>query len=207
MAQEIIPSILAKNQKELDAMLAKLRGSVKTLHLDVIDGKFAPNHSLQFPFRLRRGFSYHAHLMMKNPERWIKRHLRSFDLFIPHLKEVRRHAAYIAWMKSLNRKVAFALNPEMTVRHLKQHIRDIDYILILTVHPGFYGSRYLKSELRKIPAIKKANPKIKVIVDGGMSPWTIGEAARAGADFFVSGSYVMQNSHPRKAIKALRNLI
>ncbi len=207
MSQTIIPAIIAKNQNELNAYLKKLHGIVKTVHLDVIDGKFAPNHSLQFPFRLRKEFSYQAHLMMREPERWIKKHLRKHSgrlgLFIPHLKEVRDHAAYIKWMKAKKKKVAFALNPEMTVKHIQKHIRNIDYILILTVHPGFYGSKYLKSELRKIPAIKKANPNVKIIVDGGMNPWTIGDAARAGADFFVSGSYIMQNSHTRKAMKEL----
>lgn len=208
MSHTIIPAIIAKNQKELDAYLKKLQSVVKTVHLDVIDGKFAPNHSLQFPFRLRKEFSYHAHLMMRHPERWIKKNLEKhagkIELFIPHLKEVEDHAAYIRWMKAKKKKVAFALNPEMTVKHIRKHIKGIDYILILAVHPGFYGSRFLKSELRKIPAIKKANPKVKVIVDGGMNPWTIGEAAKAGADFFISGSYIMQNSHTRKAMKELR---
>lgn len=211
MNQTIIPSVIAKNQNELDAYLKKLHGIAKTVHLDVIDGKFAPNHSLQFPFRLPNEFSYQAHLMMKRPERWIEKHLKrhagKIKLFIPHLKEVQDHAAYIKWLKAHKKKVAFALNPEMTVRHIQKHIKNIDYILILTVHPGFYGSKYLKSELRKIPAIKKANPKVKIIVDGGMNPWTIADAAKAGADFFVSGSYIMQNSHTGKAMKELEKAL
>ena len=105
------------------------------------------------------------------------------------------------------KKIAFALKPETKVSELKGYLQKIDYILILTVHPGFYGAKYLKSSLKKIAPIKKMNPSVKIIVDGGMKPDTIGEAFRAGADFFVSGSFISKADDPKKAIKELRRVL
>lgn len=203
MVQLIFPSIIAKSQQELDTELARLKGAAKTLHLDIVDGKFAPNRSLEFPFKLNKDYQYQAHLMIQKPELWIKKNLNRIDLFIPHFEAIHYHSRYILWMKKMKKKVAFAILPRTTVEHLKEHLPYIDYVLILTVHPGFYGSKYMPEELLKIKPIKKINPKVKIIVDGGMNPLTIREAKKAGADLFVSGSYLLRNHSAKKAIEDL----
>lgn len=212
MTQPIYPSIIAQNQKELEEKYRKLHSVVKTLHLDIVDGRFAPNKSLQFNFRLSPQFRYDAHLMIKDPEQWIKRQLRStpgplIDLFIPHFEAIYFHSRYILWMKQLQKPVAFAILPETNVTHLQEHLPYLDYVLVLTVHPGFYGSTYLRSELRKIRPIKKVNPAVKIIVDGGMNPETIKEAKKAGADLFVSGSYMMNNHSAQKALQEMKRAL
>jgi len=207
MTQLIFPSIIAKSQQELDAELQRLKGAAKTLHLDIVDGKFAPNRSLEFPFQLSKRYTYQAHLMIQKPEVWIKRNLQRIDLFIPHFEAIHYHSRYILWMKKLKKKIAFAILPQTTVEHLKEHLPYLDYALILTVHPGFYGSTYLASELKKIKPIKKINPKVQIIVDGGMNPNTIVQAQKAGADLFVSGSYTMKNHSPKKAMGELLGML
>lgn len=203
MQQVIIPSVLAKNQQELDFYLNKLKCCTKRIHLDVVDSKFAPNKVLQFPFRLKRSFKYNAHLMIQNPLPWIKKHLKEIDLFIPHVERIDNRLEYIKLMRNHRKKIAFALLPETKVYSIKEYVKVADYILILTVHPGFYGSKYLPQELKKIPPIKKINPTIKVIVDGGINPRTIKQAKKAGADYFVSGSYTTEAEDPQNAIKSL----
>lgn len=203
MSQKILPSLMCKSQKELNADLKRLKGNARKLHLDVADGKFVPNQTFQFPFRLSRDFSYNAHLMIKNPEAWIKKNLSRIDLFIPQFEEIKDVDQYINFIKHNHQKVAFALKPETRVAPLKRYLSKIDYLLILTVRPGFYGGKFLKAPLRKIRQIKQANPKIRIIVDGGMHPKTIKQAADAGADFFVSGSYTTKAEHPKRAIKKL----
>lgn len=198
---------MAKSQKELDGDLKKLKGVVKELHLDVVDGKFAPNKTFQFPFKLKKGFDYNVHLMIKNPERWIKKNLKKINLFIPHFEEIKNVEDYISLMKKNKKKIAFALLPKTKVKQIKPYVNKIEVILILTVHPGFYGSRFMKSKLRKIKQIKKLNPKIKLIVDGGMCPDTIGKAAKAGADYFVSGSYTTKADNPKQSIRNLMKAI
>ncbi len=207
MSQILFPAVIAKNQAQLRAVLTKLQGAAKTLHLDVVDGKFAPNHSLKFPFTLSARFQYQAHLMIKHPEKWIKKNLQRVKLFIPHFESIHYHSRYILWMRKMKKEVAFAILPQTNVEHLKEHLPYLDYVLILTVHPGFYGSKYLASELKKIKPIKRINPRVKVIVDGGMNPTTIKKAARYGADFFISGSYVTESDNPRRAMKELGRAI
>jgi ribulose-phosphate 3-epimerase len=145
--------------------------------------------------------------MIKNPERWVKKHLNRISLFIPHFEEVKNKERYIQLMKKRKKKVAFALLPETEVKNIKPYLKDIDYILILTVKPGFYGSKFLPKKLKKIQQIKKINPKIKIIVDGGMNDKTIAKATKTGADYFVSGSYTTKAEKPKERIKILLDSI
>lgn len=209
MKQIIFPSIMAKNQKELEEDFKKLRGAVEELHLDVVDGKFAPNHSLNFNLQLSGKFFYTAHLMIKDPEEWIKKYLKQkkIKMFIPQFEEVRNKKKYISWMKEQNQKIAFALKPETRVEEIASYLPDTSCVLILTVKPGFYGSPYLPKNLKKIQQIKSINSRIEVIVDGGMNPETIGEAAKAGADYFVSGSYTTKAEKPKESIRKLKEVI
>lgn len=205
MNQLIYPSLMSKNQKELNSDLKHLIGTVKILHLDIVDGQFAKNQSLNFDFKLSPKFKYWAHLMVKQPEHWIKRHWKKIELFIPQFEELKDPLRFIHWMKQTHRKVAWAIKPETKVSKIKTYLKEIDLVLILTVHPGFYGSKFLSSSLKKIKEIKEINPKIKIIVDGGMNPETIKLAKKAGADYFVSGSYTTKSIQPKKAIQKLIN--
>ena len=206
MKPKIFPSIIAKNQTELDTLLKKLHAVSKTLHLDVVDGKFAPNQSLNFKFKLPKTFSYNVHLMIQEPESWIKAH-PSFQLYFPQFETVKDKENYISWMKKSKRKVCFAINPETTVAQLKPFLSKIDYILVLTVHPGFYGSTYLPQELKKINQIKNINPKIKIFIDGHMNHKNIKDAVKAGANYIISGSFISQSNDPKNAMRELRKTI
>jgi len=204
MVSLIHPAIIAKSQSELLVETRKVRGLVKHLHLDVVDGKFAPNHSLHFPFQLPTGFTYSAHLMIKEPEAWIARQGKKIRLCIPHVEALNDVPAYIQKMRRSRRKIALALLPETPVSRIVPFLPYMDNVLILTVHPGFYGSPFLPQTLRKILVIKAKDPRCKVIVDGGMNPRTIKKAARVGADYFVSGSYIWNATSPKKALQKLQ---
>jgi len=203
MNSKIFPSLMAKNQKELDILIKKFEGVTKELHIDIVDGKFAKNKTFQFPFKLNPNFQYNVHLMIKNPEKWIKNNRNIFSLIIPHFEEIKNKTKYIQELRQKKKKVALAILPETTVSKLSPYLKKIDYLLILTVHPGFYGSKFLKSELNKIRLIKKINHKIKIMVDGGMNPKTIKMAHQKGGDLFISGSYLLQAKNPKKKIQEL----
>ena len=196
---------MAVDQKELDGYFKRLDGAAKHLHLDIADGKFVKSKVFNFNFKLNKNFTYSAHLMIRKPEGWINKHFKDsrIKIFIPQAEEVKDIKKYMSWMKSEKRKVAFALNPETKITRLKPFLKQIDYVLILTVHPGYYGAKFLPAPLKKIKEIKKLNPKIKIIVDGGMHPTTIGKAAKFGADYFVSGSFTSKSEHPQARIREL----
>jgi len=203
MKPKIFPSIMGKSQKEINEFFRKLKGVAKTLHLDVADGKFVPNKSLWFKFKLPSRFKYNAHLMIKNPKRWIAKHGDEVDLCIVHEEAIEDLEEFISEMKKHNQKVGLALKPETKVQSIKKYLDKVDYVLILTVNPGFYGGKYLKYPLRKILVIKKINPKIKIIVDGGIHPTTIKDAVNAGADVIVSGSFTTKADNPKRSLKLL----
>ncbi|MBI2662421.1 hypothetical protein HYX11_03100 [Candidatus Woesearchaeota archaeon] len=207
MNSKIIPSVMAKNQKELDQDLKKIRSVTKRVHLDIADGKFVNNTLMGFKFKLPKNFQYSAHLMLEHPQPWIKNHLKQIDLFIPQLETIKNIKKHIAWIKSHKKKVAFALKPYTAITRLKPFLKDIDYLLILTVHPGFYGSLFLPSALRKISVLKKHNSKIKIIVDGGMNPQTIKQTKQYTIDYYISGSYTTKAEFPQKSISNLLNAL
>ena len=207
MKTRILPSLMAKSQQELDADLKKLKGIVKELHIDVVDGKFAPNKTFQFEFKLTNNFSYNAHLMVNEPQKWIKKHADKVQTIIFHPEVVDNPELIIKIIKTKHKKVGLALKPETRVKLVEKYLKQIDYLLILTVHPGFYGAKFLSAPLQKISKAKQINPKLKVIVDGGMNPKIIGKVVRAGADLFVSGSYTTKAEHPLERIKTLEKEI
>ena len=85
--KQIIPSLIATSQKELDKRFNKVKKHFKIFHLDIMDGKFVKNKSLFFDFKLPRGkLKYRAHLMVKNPKKWIKENWKKVDLIIFHIK-------------------------------------------------------------------------------------------------------------------------
>lgn len=200
---------MAKSQKELNHDLKNLQGAAKTIHLDVVDGKFAHNKTFQFPFRLSKKFNYNAHLMVKNPEKWVDKYGSKVELIIfqPEVLTKKKVSLLIKKIKNKKKKVGLALSPQTKVKDVQDFLKDINYILILTVHPGFYGSKFLPENLKKITQVKKINHKIKIIVDGGMNPKTIVKAAKAGADYFVSGSYTTKADDPQKSIKELKKKV
>lgn len=207
MQQRIHPSLITQSQQELLVEAKKLHGLAKHLHLDIVDGKFAPNSSFQFPFRLPREFTYSAHLMIKKPDAWVQKYGARVELCIPHVEELQDVSRYVQQTRKQRKKVAVALLPETPVTLLKPVLRQLDYVLILTVHPGFYGSTFLPTVLKKIRDIKSRHPRCAVIVDGCMNPETIVRAAKAGADYFVSGSFIQKAASPRAALRELQDAL
>ena len=201
----IIPSVMAQSQKEMDGLFKKFRNVTKRVHLDIADGKFVPTKGLWFPLRLSKAFRYSAHLMVERPMAFVKKYMSEIDLFIPQIEVFSDPQTYIDFMRERGKKVAFALTPETSVGGVREYILQVDYVLILTVHPGYYGAKFLPGQLRKIGQVKKLNPRVKVIVDGHMNPQTIALAKKAGADMFVVGSYLAQSKDVRKGMRELRS--
>jgi len=203
MKQKILPSVMAKSQQELDEMLERLAGVAKELHLDIADGKFVPNTSLWFTLRISSKFTYNVHLMISNPLPWIEKYGKNVETIIFHPEAGQDVDKVIQKIKQLKKKAGLALKPETTAASIKKYLPNLDYVLILTVHPGFYGAKYLRYPLKKIPAIKKVNPAIKIIVDGGMNPETVKDAVGAGADYVVSGSFITKAEKPKERMREM----
>jgi len=191
----IIPSIIAKSQKEFDKRFNKVK-SFPTFHLDVMDGKFVKNKSLQFNFKLPKNKKFEAHLMVKNPLSWIKKHGRKVDKITVHYESNNIE-------KLLNKKISLAINPKTSINEIKHLLTKINKVLIMTVTPGKYGSPFVKSTLKKIKELRKLKHKLTIEVDGSINPKTIKKVKKAGANLFVVGSYLQKNDI-KTAIKKLK---
>ncbi|UCC40540.1 MAG: ribulose-phosphate 3-epimerase [Candidatus Aminicenantes bacterium] len=208
MKEIMIPAVIAKTQEELDDILFKIKDSAQLLQLDIMDGKFVPNHSLDFDFRLPAGkYKFEAHLMVQEPEKWMEENWEKVDVIIAHFEAVGSPTEIIESVKSRGKKIAFALNPETEVDQIRDYLNDIDQVLIMTVHPGFYGSKFLPETMGKIGMLRKLRPELDIEVDGGIKPDTIAQAYNAGANMFVSGSYLIRSDDIKGRIDILKSKI
>jgi ribulose-phosphate 3-epimerase len=208
MKKIIIPAVIAKTQKELDEIFSRIKDSAQLLQLDIMDGKFVPNNSLDFDFRLaEKGYLYEAHLMIEDPEKWVDKNWERVATVIAHFESVKSPERIIEAVKTKGKKIAFALNPETDAELILNYLDSIDQVLIMTVNPGFYGSKFLPEMSDKIRRLRKLRPDLDIEVDGGIKPDTIAEVYEAGANMFVSGSYLIKSDDVKERIRILEEMI
>ena len=204
MEKLVIPAIIAKSQEELEQRVNLVKDYSTVLQLDIMDGLFVPNHSLNFEFVLpATNCKYEAHLMVNDPELWIDKMWKKADTFLVHMESCRYPEKIIKLLKG-KKKAGLVLNPETPVVKIEEYLDEIEQVLIMTVNPGFYGSKFLPETLEKVKELRKKRPNLDIEVDGGITADTIAKAAQSGANLFVSGSYVMKAENPQKALEILR---
>lgn len=206
--KEIIPAIIAKSQDELEEKINKVKEHVKLVQLDIMDGKFVPNNSIDFDFKLPKAdCSFEAHLMINDPEEWVKKHVEKVDMVLAHIESCKKPGNLVNLVKNSEKKVGFVLNPETPLSSILGYIDDIDQVLIMTVNPGFYGSPFLPEMLNKIKKLRELKPDLDIEVDGAVTDKTISLVDNAGANMFVSGSYIVKAENVNDAINNLRNKV
>ncbi len=206
--QPIIPAIIAKSQSELNEKIGKVATYVNLIQLDIMDGKFVPNTSIDFDFTLpTTSCEYEAHLMIVDPVSWIRHHADKVHTILAHIESVQDPAALIKQVRQKDKKVGFVLNPETSLDAIKAYLNDIDQVLVMTVNPGFYGSPFLPQMVDKIAALRKEAPALDIEVDGGITPDTLLQVYRAGANMFVSGSYILKAPDVEEALQHMKNML
>jgi ribulose-phosphate 3-epimerase len=204
----IIPSIIARTQKELDEHLSKIEGYSELVQLDIMDGTFVPNNSLYFDFDVSgSNISFEAHLMINDPMGWIEKNWWKVDTIIVHFESCEEPLDIIRFVKEKDKKIGFAIIPETAVNIVKPYLDDINQLLIMTVNPGFYGSKFLPETLSKISEARKIQPNLDIEVDGSVTPDTIKLINDSGANMFVSGSYILKSDGVKEAIDSLKKMI
>jgi ribulose-phosphate 3-epimerase len=208
MKKIVVPAVSAKTQEELDEILAKIPGHAGLVQLDIMDGNFVPNRSLDFDFRLpEEKLSYEAHLMVNDPDSWIESFGTQMDTIIAHFESPTTSPDTIRLIKNLSKKAALALNPETEIHQITSYLDDLDQVLIMTVNPGFYGSPFLPEVMTKIENLRQARPDLDIEVDGGIKPETIVMVDQAGANLFVSGSYLVKSDDIQERMDILYSAI
>lgn len=200
----IVPAMIAKTQLDLDALVNRMKSIVGRVQLDVMDGSFVSNTSLQFNFILPKGLEYEAHLMVEKPLEWIEKHSQKIKIAIMHVETLRDIESAIDFVRKKEINVYLSLRPETPAEVVLPYINGIDGVQIMTVDPGNYCDKFLSEPLKKISKIRKISSTIPVEVDGCMNPETIKLARQAGANIFATGSYIIKSSDVGKALRELQ---
>jgi ribulose-phosphate 3-epimerase len=214
MKIEILPSLLAADFGNLGAEIERARDSLADqLHLDVMDAHFVPNLSfgpdvVSLAKRVAPGFARNVHLMMTRPDLYLEKFAAagadSIQIHVEADCDVHRELKRI---RALGLKNAIVINPETPVSGLSPYLGEIDGVLVMSVHPGYGGQKFIADSLEKIEWLRRRSGDLDIMVDGGINDETAGLAARAGANQFVAGSYLFAQSDMKSAVALLRSRI
>jgi ribulose-phosphate 3-epimerase len=208
---EVNPSILAADFAQLADELAVVeQAGVKMVHLDIMDGHFVPNITIGPPvvekLRKHSNLFFDAHLMITDPRKYAPAFVKAGVNHITfHIEVEKKPAEFIRILHSMGVTAGVCLNPETPVRAIKKVAPLCDMILVMTVHPGFGGQKFIASAAKKIRTIRNiVGPKIRVEVDGGIDAKTTPIVVGYGADTLVAGRAIFGEKNRIAAINAIR---
>lgn len=212
----IAPSVLSADFANLERDVKMINSSqADWFHIDIMDGVFVPNISFGFP--VMQAINKHAakpldvHLMIVNPEKYIQTFKDSGAANISVHYEACTHLhRTIYQIKDVGCKAGIAINPHTPIHLLKDVIKDIDLVCMMSVNPGFGGQKFIEHTYQKVRDLKQLiqenNAQVQIEIDGGVNEITGPKLVEAGADVLVAGNYVFSAKDPVATIEQLKKI-
>ncbi len=211
---QIIPSILSADFARLGEDIARVEeGGATMLHLDVMDGHFVPNLTIGPPvvksIRKITRMTLDVHLMIAEPDRYISSFLDAGADQISVHQEASVHLdRTLRMIREGGAPAGVVLNPATPITMLEDVLDVADYVLIMSVNPGFGGQQFIPNSLRKIRALdrrrKELGRNFHIEIDGGITTENLAEVIRAGCDWIVTGASVFHSPDPAATVAQMR---
>jgi len=210
MEVKIAPSLLSCDFAQLESEIRSVeQGGADILHLDVMDGHFVPNITfgplIVEAVRRLTTLPLDVHLMISEPKRYLKSFVSAgADWVSFHVEADDDPYEVIELGKSMGIKLGVVCNPPTSIEDVFPFIRDVDFVLVMTVNPGFGGQRFIPDAASKIQVLRECYPELEIEVDGGINEETAHEVRMLGANILVSGSYIFSSRNRAESIIRLR---
>jgi ribulose-phosphate 3-epimerase len=213
---EILPSILSADFARLAEEIARVeRGGATILHVDVMDGHFVDNITIGPPVveSLRKATRAHldCHLMIDNPDKYAAQFVKAGANSVSVHYEACRHLdGTLGTIRNAGAMAGVVLNPATPVAVLEDVIEVADYVLLMSVNPGFGGQKLIPYVLEKVRKLDRMRREKKLAfpieIDGGVHPRNLAEVVRAGCDWIVTGSAIFHTTDPEATVREMREI-
>lgn len=210
---QISPSMLAADFLHLEKDVQMVNDYADLFHLDIMDGVFVPNLSYGFPvveaIASMAKKPLDVHLMIVHPENYVKRFAEvGAGMISFHLNATEDPDAVLAAIRESGAKAGLVINPDIPVESLYPHLKNCDYILLMSVFAGFGGQKFIEDTYQRVRTLKAEIDRqglvIPIEVDGGVSASNAAALVAAGAEILVAGSAVFKAESPGEVIEAMR---
>ena len=206
----IVPAILTDDPVTLEKLVRQAESFTNFAQIDIMDGKLVPSHSVTCAqvAALKIKLAWEAHLMVLHPENCLEDfHRAGAEKIVFHYEATPAPQKIIKQIRRLGIKVGLAINPETPPAAITPLVKEVDSVLFLAVHPGFYGAAFLPEVLDKIVAFRQAFPDVEIGIDGGVKEDNIVRIAQSGVDVICIGSALFRQPRPAAAYRRLTALV
>jgi ribulose-phosphate 3-epimerase len=213
---QIVPSIFAADFTRLGEQIRQVeQAGIEMLHVDIMDGHFVPNFTMGTPITesVRRftRLKLDHHLMIEDPDTYAPIFIEAgADCVSVHYEACRHLDRTLHMIKEHGAKAGVVINPATSTLLLKDVLDIVDYVLVMSVNPGYGGQKFIPNALNKVREIyrQRAERRLEfsIEIDGGVGPENIAEVARAGVDWVVAGTSVFHTPDPAQAIREMERI-
>lgn len=213
---QIVPSIFAADFVRLGEDIRRVEeAGVKMLHVDIMDGHFVPNFTMGTPITesVRRftRLKLDHHLMIEDPDAYAPLFIKAgADCVSVHYEVCRNLDRTLHMIQDHGAKAGVVINPATPVMLLEDVLEIVDYVLVMSVNPGYGGQRFIPRSLNKVRQLRRVRAERRlefaIEIDGGVGHDNMEEVAKAGVDWVVAGSSVFHTPDPAEAIRAMQRM-